>query len=234
MVPVLNEAANIEPLVTEIADALAAMHPFELIYVDDASQDDTFSAIRAVAAVHKWVRAYKHDRTCGQSAAQRTAILRARAPVIVTMDGDGQNDPADVVALVEALEARAPDSRLAMVAGERQRREDSLAKRLSSRIANRVRRALLSDGSRDIGCGLKAFDRAAYLELPYFDHIHRFYPALIRREGYEVNYVDVGHRRRWKGSSKYGLFDRLGVGIVDLAGTFWLTRRRRLTRISEL
>ncbi len=233
VVPVRNEAPNIEPLVAEVASLLKAMHPFELIYVDDGSDDETAAAIIKVAAAHSWIRAFKHDRSCGQSAAQRTAIVHARAPIIVTIDGDGQNDPADIPRLVEQLEARAPDSRLAMVAGQRARRQDNLVKILSSRIANTVRKSLLSDGTRDTGCGLKAFDRAVYLALPYFDNIHRFYPSLIKREGYEVALVDVGHRHRWDGQSKYGIFNRFGVGIVDLLGTRWLISRRRHTQISE-
>jgi len=209
------------------------MHPFELIYVDDGSDDDTAAAIARLTASHAWIRAFKHDRSCGQSAAQRTGIMNARAPVIVTIDGDGQNDPADIVRLVEAMRARPPGGGPAMVAGERRNRQDDLVKRLSSRVANAVRRSLLSDGTSDIGCSLKAFDRAAYLGLPYFDNIHRFYPALMRREGHEVAFIAVGHRRRWGGRTKYGILNRLGVGIVDLMGTRWLMRRRRLPQISE-
>ena len=153
------------PLDAEVADILKASHPFELIVVDDGSDDGTADAIRRVMATHSWIRAFKHDRSCGQSAAQRTAILNAYAPVIVTIDGDGQNDPADIPRLIKLLELREISSTLAMVAGERKQRQDSAIKKVSSRIANTVRRSLLSDGSHDIGCGLKAFDRDAYYSI---------------------------------------------------------------------
>jgi glycosyltransferase involved in cell wall biosynthesis len=232
-VPVRNEAPNVVPLVAEVAETLKDYHPFELIFVDDGSDDGTGSAIKRAIGEHDWVRAFRHEASCGQSAAQRTAIHNARAPIIVTIDGDGQNDPADIPRLLEILAAREPGSGLAMVAGQRMRREDHMVRRLSSRIANGVRRSLLKDGSRDVGCGLKAFDRDVYLALPYFDHLHRFYPALVRREGLDIAFVDVGHRRRWEGQSKYGVLNRLGVGIVDLLGMVWLLRRRRLPQISE-
>lgn len=185
------------------------MHPFELIYVDDGSDDDTAASIIRAIAAHDWIRAFKHDHPCGQSAAQRIAILNAHASIIVTIDGDGQNDPADIPRLIEQPESREPDSNLAMIAGERKQRRDNLVKRTSSRITNAVRRSLLRGGSRDIGRGLKVFDRSACLALSCFDNIHRFYPPLMRREGYQVTFVDVGHRHRWSGTSKYGLLNRL-------------------------
>ena len=225
VVPVKNEAGNIAPLVDEIAAALDSRGDFEIVYVDDGSSDATAEQLRALMATHVWLRAIRHARSCGQSAAIRTGVAAARAPLVVTLDGDGQNDPAFIPALIGALEAGPP--RLGLIAGQRVARKATVFKRLQSRIANTVRGAILRDGTRDSGCGLKAFRRDVFLALPYFDGLHRFLPALVRREGYEIGYVDVVDRPRRHGASNYGFWDRLWVGILDLAGVWWLIRRRK-------
>jgi glycosyltransferase involved in cell wall biosynthesis len=225
VVPVKNEAGNIEPLVTEIAAAMGGAGGFEIVYVDDGSSDATAQQLRALMASRPWLRAIRHAVSCGQSAAVRTGVRNARAPVVVTLDGDGQNDPAFIPALVRALEAGAP--RIGLVAGQRVGRRASGFKKLQSRVANAVRGAILRDGTRDSGCGLKAFRREVFLALPYFDGLHRFLPALVRREGYDIGYVDVVDRLRREGVSNYGMWDRLWIGILDLAGVWWLIRRKR-------
>jgi dolichol-phosphate mannosyltransferase len=230
VVPVRNEAGNIAPLVAEIASALAR-RAFEIIYVNDGSQDATETELRGLMAQHAWLRQIKHRQSCGQSAAIRSGAAAARAPIVVTLDGDGQNDPAFIPALVAALEAGAP--RLGLVAGQRVGRKATGFKRLQSRIANAVRAAVLRDGTRDTGCGLKAFRRDVFLALPYFDGLHRFLPALIRRDGFAIGYVDVVDRPRRHGISNYGFWDRLWVGMLDLAGVWWLIRRRRRVPQSE-
>jgi dolichol-phosphate mannosyltransferase len=225
VVPVKNEAGNIEPLVTEIAAALAPDGGFEIVYVDDGSSDATADQLRALTASRPWLRAIRHAVSCGQSAAVRTGVLHARAPIVVTLDGDGQNDPAFIPALIKALAAGAP--KIGLVAGQRVGRKATGFKKLQSRIANTVRGAILRDGTRDSGCGLKAFPRDVFLELPYFDGLHRFLPALVRREGYDIGYVDVVDRLRRQGVSNYGMWDRLWIGILDLAGVWWLIRRKK-------
>jgi glycosyltransferase involved in cell wall biosynthesis len=232
VVPVRNEAGNIAALVAEIAAALNGQWPFEVIYVDDGSSDGTPAVLARLKAERPWLRWLHHRQSCGQSAAVRTGVLAARAALIVTLDGDGQNDPAFVPALLRALEQGAP--RTGLIAGQRVKRQSSGFKKLQSRIANMVRSAVLRDGTRDTGCGLKAFRRDVFLALPYFDGLHRFLPALVRREGYGIGYVDVVDRPRGSGVSNYGLWDRLWVGILDLAGVWWLIRRRkRIPEISE-
>jgi glycosyltransferase involved in cell wall biosynthesis len=225
VVPVRNEADNIAPLVDEIAAALSGRCNFEIVYVDDGSTDGTEQVLLRLAAGENRLRRIKHRTSCGQSAAVRTGVAAAQAPLVVTLDGDGQNDPAFIPALLAALEAGAPA--VALVAGQRVGRRASAFKRLQSRVANGVRGAILRDGTRDTGCGLKAFRRDVFLALPYFDGLHRFLPALVRREGYGVAYVDVVDRPRRHGISNYGMWDRLWVGILDLAGVWWLIRRRR-------
>jgi dolichol-phosphate mannosyltransferase len=233
IVPVRNEAPNIAPLVEEVERACAALAPFEIIYVDDGSTDATPIQLAALKATRPWLRVLRHAQSCGQSAAVRSGVLAARAPVVATLDGDGQNDPAFIPALVSALEAAGPAGGLA--AGQRVGRKDTGFKKLQSRLANRVRAAILKDGTRDTGCGLKAFKREVYLALPYFDALHRFMPALIKREGYVVVHVDVADRVRMAGQSNYGFFDRLWVGILDMAGVWWLIRRRRkVPRVEEV
>jgi dolichol-phosphate mannosyltransferase len=232
VVPVRNEAGNIALLVAEIAKALEGQWSFEVVYVDDGSTDGTEAELKRLMTQHAWLRRVRHKQSCGQSAAVRTGVAAARAPIVVTLDGDGQNDPAFVPALVRALEAGNP--RVGLVAGQRVGRKSSGFKKLQSRIANAVRGAVLRDGTRDTGCGLKAFRRAVFLGLPYFDGLHRFLPALIRREGFDIGYVDVVDRPRAHGVSNYGLWDRLWIGILDLAGVWWLIRRKkRIPEISE-
>lgn len=233
IVPVLDEADNVLPLVAEIRTALAGER-FEIVYVDDGSADET--PVRLAAAAARWpeLRVLRHHGRCGQSAAIRTGVRAARAPVVVTLDGDGQNDPADIPSLLAALRAPSPAGRVGLVTGRRTRRRDTWLRRVSSRVANGVRGRLLGDGVSDTGCGLKAFARSTFLDLPYFDHMHRFLPALARREGYAVRVVPVGHRPRRAGRSKYGLLDRLFVGLVDLAGVLWLSRRGSVPRVTAL
>lgn len=223
VVPVKNETLNIVPLVEEIEQACALLAPFEVIYVDDGSTDDTGAQVLNARTARPWLRLVRHQASCGQSAAVRTGVHSARAPIVVTLDGDGQNDPAFIPQLVAALD----DPAVALVAGQRVGRKDGAYKKWQSRIANGVRGRILKDGTRDTGCGLKAFRRDVYLRLPYFDALHRFMPALVKREGYSVAHVDVVDRPRHAGRSNYGMFDRLWVGILDLAGVWWLIRRRR-------
>jgi dolichol-phosphate mannosyltransferase len=224
VVPVRNEAGNIAQLVAEIAAALRG-RPFEIVYVDDGSKDATEAELRSLMADRPWLRQIKHKESCGQSAAVRTGVSVARGPLVVTLDGDGQNDPAFIPVLIATLEKGAP--RVGLVAGQRTARKVNGFKQLQSRIANTVRGTVLKDGTRDTGCGLKAFRRDTFLSLPYFDALHRFLPALVRREGFEIAYVDVVDRPRRHGASNYGLWDRLWVGILDLAGVWWLIRRKK-------
>ena len=222
VVPVKNEAPNILPLVEEIERACAPLGSFEAIYVDDGSTDATADEVMGARRTRPWLRLIRHEASCGQSAAVRTGVHAARSPIVVTLDGDGQNDPAFIPQLIAALD----DPGVALAAGQRVARKGA-GKRWQSRIANAVRARVLKDGTRDTGCGLKAFRRDVYLRLPYFDALHRFMPALIKREGFGVAHVDVVDRPRHAGRSNYGLFDRLWVGILDLAGVWWLIRRRR-------
>ena len=230
VVPVRNEAGNIAPLVAEIARALDGQWPFEVIYVNDGSTDGTDAELARLMTQHSWLRSVRHQQSCGQSSAVRSGVAAAHAPLVATLDGDGQNDPAFIPALVRALETGAP--RVGLVAGQRVGRKASGFKKFQSRIANAVRGAVLRDGTRDTGCGLKAFRRDVFLNLPYFDGLHRFLPALVKREGYDIAYVDVVDRPRAHGVSNYGMWDRLWVGILDLAGVWWLIRRKK--RIPEI
>jgi dolichol-phosphate mannosyltransferase len=230
VVPVRNEAGNIAPLVEEIARALAG-RDFEIVYVNDGSSDGTEAELQALAARHPFLRQVKHARSCGQSAAITTGVGAARAPLVATLDGDGQNDPAFLPALIAPLSR----AEVGLVAGQRVGRKATAFKKFQSRIANGVRGGILRDGTRDTGCGLKAFRRDLFLRLPYFDGLHRFLPALVRRENYEIAYVDVIDRDRRHGVSNYGMWDRLWVGILDLMGVWWLTRRRKnVPQVSEV
>jgi dolichol-phosphate mannosyltransferase len=231
VVPVRNEAGNISPLVAEIAGALGN-RSFEIVYVNDGSSDGSEQELLALMRERPWLRQIRHAVSCGQSAAVRTGVAAARAPVVVTLDGDGQNDPAFIPKLIAAIDR---DGGVGLVAGQRVGRKASGFKKFQSRIANAVRASVLRDGTRDTGCGLKAFRRDVFLSLPYFDGLHRFPPALVKREGYEIAYVDVVDRQRRHGQSNYGMWDRLWVGILDLAGVWWLIRRKRcVPRIWEV
>ena len=224
VVPVRNESGNIAPLAAEIAAALAG-RAFEVVYVNDGSTDATEQELRALMGEHSWLRQIRHQSPCGQSAAIRTGIAMARAELVVTIDGDGQNDPAFIPALIAAFIAGSP--RVGLVAGQRIGRKATAFKKLQSRIANAIRSAVLKDGTRDTGCGLKAFRRDLFLALPYFDGLHRFLPALVRREGLDITYVEVVDRPRRHGTSNYGFWDRLWIGMVDLFGMWWLIRRKK-------
>jgi len=223
VVPVRNEAGNIAPLVAEIAQAFAGTS-FEIVYVNDGSSDGTEAELVSLRKSRPWLRQIRHASSCGQSSAVRTGVMHARAPLVVTLDGDGQNDPSFLPSLLAALQA---SPRVGLVAGQRVGRKATGFKKLQSRIANGVRGFVLRDGTRDTGCGLKAFRRDLFLSLPYFDGLHRFLPALVRREGYDIGYVDVVDRQRGHGVSNYGLWDRLWVGILDLLGVWWLVRRKK-------
>ena len=224
VVPVFDEEGAAPTLAREIAAAFQGRN-IEIIFVDDASRDGTRAGLQALKAELPQLRVLSHRRNSGQSRAIRTGVLAARAPVIVTLDGDGQNDPADGPALVDVLNAGGPD--LALVGGERVKRQDSRAKKLASRLGNGVRKRLLGDTANDTGCGLKAFRREAFLRLPYFDHLHRYIPALMLREGYEVAFRPVGHRHRQTGASKYTNLGRLWASAWDLLGVMWLQARSR-------
>ena len=226
VVPVKNEAANVAPLIAEIHDALAGLRDFEVIYVDDGSADGTSAALAAARAEYPRLRVIRHARCCGQSTAIHTGVEAARFPWIATLDGDGQNDPQDIRVLLEVLASTGSQGGT-LIAGHRVQRHDSWLRKLSSRIANSVRGRLLGDHTPDTGCGLKMFSRDLFLALPFFDHMHRFLPALAIRHGGEIMSVPVSHRPRHAGRSKYGLHDRLWVGIVDLFGVMWLQHRMR-------
>ncbi len=223
VIPVKNESENVAPLVGEIRAVLDGLLSYEIVYVDDGSDDSTAAEILRLAAEMPQLRLLRHRRSCGQSAAIRTGVRTARAPWIATLDGDGQNDPADIPRLWAFVHGSGTAKML--INGRRERRRDRAPKRLASRLANAVRRRLLRDDTPDTGCGLKLFPRQLFLDLPYFDHMHRFLPALVLREGGSVQTVAVNHRPRHAGRSNYGIFDRLGVGIVDLFGVMWLQRR---------
>jgi dolichol-phosphate mannosyltransferase len=224
VVPVCNEAENVEPLAREI-DAAMRGRAYEMIFVDDGSTDDTAINLLRLKPVLPALRVLRHSFRCGQSAAVASGVKKARAPWIVTLDGDGQNDPADIPNLIAARDL--PENRsVQLIMGNRSAsRKDTAYRRLQSRIANGVRSSLLGDGTPDTGCGLKIFSRDTFLELPRFDHMHRFLPALFQRHGSRVVSVPVSHRQRTRGQSKYGMLNRLWVGIIDIVGVMWLRRR---------
>lgn len=225
VVPVKNEEGNVRSLIEEIVQALREHAPFEIIYVDDGSTDGTQNVLAEIQKDAPWLIRMRHAQSCGQSAAVRTGVRAATAPIVVTLDGDGQNDPAYIPAMIAVLDKGGPA--MGLVAGQRVGRKDGPFKSFQSKIANRVRRSILRDGTRDTGCGLKMVRRDVYLTLPYFDALHRFMPALVKREGFDIGYVDVTDRNRRAGVSNYGLFDRLWVSIMDLMGVWWLIRRRK-------
>jgi dolichol-phosphate mannosyltransferase len=227
VVPVRNEADNIAPLIEEITAALDGRWAYEIIYVNDGSTDATAERLAVAMKQRTNLRQLRHATSTGQSAAVRSGVRRARGAIVATLDGDGQNNPAFLPDLIAALEKGG--ERVGLVAGQRVGRKDTGFKKLQSRVANAVRGAILHDGTRDTGCGLKAFRREVFLMMPYFDGLHRFLPALMRREGFEIAYVDVIDRPRHAGVSNYGFFDRLWIGILDLFGVWWLIRRKRPT-----
>lgn len=230
VVPVRNEAENILPLIEEIAAALDGRWPYEIIYINDGSTDATSERLAAAMKQRANLRQIRHAVSSGQSAAVRSGVRAARGIIVATLDGDGQNNPAFLPDLIAALEKGG--DRVGLAAGQRVGRKDTGFKKFQSRAANAIRNAILHDGTRDTGCGLKAFRRDVFLMLPYFDGLHRFLPALVRREGYEVVYVDVIDRPRRSGLSNYGFFDRLWIGIMDLAGVWWLIRRKKSTPVA--
>ena len=229
VVPFFNEQANVAPLMAEIIAVMAALGDYEVVAVDDCSSDGTRASLLECAA-HDRVRVIAHARRRGQSAALCSGIEAARGSWIITLDGDGQNDPRDIPRLLRELESEHPPL---LICGHRQQRRDSSLRRLSSRVANGVRARLLGDDTPDTGCGLKIMQRAAFLKLPRFDHMHRFLPALTRRDGATVLSVAVSHRPRLHGQSKYGVWNRLWVGVVDLWGVMWLKRRAFPSSLSE-
>lgn len=235
VVPVHNESGNIAPLVSEIVATLDGSIDFEIVVIDDGSSDDTLARLKDLALHEPRLHGWHHRANCGQSTALHTGVRRARAPLVATLDGDGQNDPADIPRLLERWRReRAVTDGALLLTGWRASRHDTWLRRASSRIANRVRSALLHDDTPDTGCGLKLFERASFLALPYFDHMHRFLPALVLRHGGRVVSVPVNHRPRSRGQSHYGVGNRLWVGLMDLLGVMWLRRRRRLTTVDRV
>ena len=231
VVPVFNERDNIPSLVGEIAAALDGHVDYEILYVDDASSDDSQAVLTDLKARQPRLRVLRHLRQSGQSTAVWNGVRAARAPWIATLDGDGQNDPADIPKLLAMRDTH--DDRTKLFAGWRVERKDSASKRLASRFANALRRRLLHDDTPDTGCGIKLFEREAFLTLPYFDHMHRYLPALMQRAGWQVQSVPVNHRPRTAGQSKYNNLRRALVGISDLRGVSWLIRRARVTGVEE-
>ena len=229
--PMLNEADNIERMTREIAEACTPVGPFEAIFVNDGSTDDSSARIEALRAEFPWLREVRHAEPCGQSAAVRSGVRAAHAPVICTIDGDGQNPPSEIPKLVAPF--LGDDAGPGIVAGQRVDRQDTASKKFASRLANRLRARMLRDETSDTGCGLKAFRREVFLSLPYFDHIHRYLPALVKREGLEIALVDVTHRARDAGESKYTNFGRALVGFQDLLGVWWLLKRRKLPTVTH-
>jgi dolichol-phosphate mannosyltransferase len=235
IVPVYNEADNIISLIDEIVAAMSQAEAYEIIYIDDGSTDDTPAVLKQAQQHIKALRIIRHRQSCGQSTAIYTGVKAAVYPCIATLDGDGQNDPADIPRMYDALmQQRQVVNNLSMVAGWRNKRHDSAWRLFSSKVANAVRSTLLGDNTPDTGCGLKVFLRDEFLKLPYFDHMHRFLPALILRAGGKVVSEPVNHRARAHGYSKYGTLDRLWVGISDLLGVMWLQKRAKLPEAQEV
>lgn len=232
VIPCRNEAGNIGPLIAGIETALVPLSPFEVIVVDDGSTDTTPRTVLDMAATRPWLRLLQHPVSGGQSAGVHNGAIAARAPIVVTLDGDGQNPPEELPKLVAPLLDGPAD--LGLVAGQRVARQDTASRKMASRLANRLRARVLADDTRDTGCGLKAFRRDAYLALPFFNHQHRYLPALFARDGWRVAHVDVAHRPRGEGRSNYSNWQRGLVGVSDLAGVAWLMRRRKTVRATEL
>lgn len=232
VVPVHNERDNIVPLLAEIVAALRGKADFEIVYVDDLSGDDTLAVLAGAKAQFPELRVLRHRAQSGQSTALRSGIKAARGAWIATLDGDGQNDPADIPKLI--AERDASPAAIKLFAGWRVNRQDTGSKRWASKWANAIRSRLLRDETPDTGCGIKLFERAVFLDLPYFDHMHRYLPALVQRAGWQVKSVPVNHRPRGAGVSKYNNLQRALVGIADLRGVAWLIRRSRRTAVEEL
>ncbi len=233
VVPVFNEAGNILPLAEEVRAALNGVCRYELIFIDDGSSDSSAAELKQAQAADPNVRLLKHLKRSGKSAALITGFFAARAPWVQTLDGDRQNDPADVARAWKMIHAPMPDPLLGIVAGVRKKRNDGAIKWLSSRIANFVRRNLLRDDTKDTGCGFKLLRVEVAQRMPFFDGMHRFLPALTRRQGYTIMQIPIEDRPRTAGVSKYGFFGRLGAGIFDLFGVFWLMRRGTSSRAEE-
>ena len=227
VIPMHNEADSVGPLLAEIANGLADQGSYQLVLVDDGSTDQTVAEIRRHARGHDGVRLLRHERRCGQSTAVYNGIRNAAAELVVVLDGDLQNDPADIPLLLVRFHSDPAPGTLGLLIGHRLERRDALLRRVGSRLANSVRARVLNDGAPDSGCGLKVIRRSVFAELPYFDHMHRFLPALVAQAGFRVISIPVRHRNRIHGVSHYGTLDRLGVGLVDLAGVAWLARRNR-------
>lgn len=233
VIPVKNEAGNIDLLVDEIDKHCAAIGPFELIFIDDGSSDETAKAVLARAKQYNWVRLVSHPKSAGQSAAIHSGVGFARADIICMLDGDGQNPPLEIPNLVAPFLTKECPPDLGLVAGQRTKRKDTLSKRLASRAANAIRAWMLKDGTRDTGCGLKAFRRGAFLGLPFFNHMHRYLPALFSRDGWQIRHVDVSHAERHAGASNYNNLNRALVGIYDLLGVAWLLKRAKQSQPVE-
>ena len=233
VIPVCNEEESIGILIEEITQALVQKYQHEIIVVDDGSTDKTLEVLSKIKKDLPTLRVIKHLQNSGQSTAVRTGVQYANSNWIATLDGDGQNDPADIPNLYNELVSQNLDPWL-VVAGYRKKRKDTWLKRISSKYANSIRDKLLRDGTPDTGCGLKVFSRDNFLALPYFDHMHRYIPALFQRQGGRVVSVEVNHRHRTQGTSKYGFHNRLWVGIVDILGVRWLQNRARITKTKEL
>lgn len=231
--PMKNESGNIQLLAQEIAAACTPIGPFEAIFVNDGSTDTTSEEIATARRMFPWLREVRHVNSCGQSAAVRSGVLAAQAAIICTLDGDGQNPPSNIPKLVQPLLTNTLPLP-GLVAGQRVGRIDTASKKIASKWANKLRAAMLKDSTRDTGCGLKAFPRTVFLSLPYFDHIHRYLPALVKREGLEVLLVDVTHRGRQYGTSNYTNFGRAMVGVQDLLGVWWLLRRRKIVELEKV
>ncbi len=227
VIPVYNEQDNVESLVREVVGAQKNTPITEIVFVDDASTDGTVRILKALKKEFPIVRIVQHGVQAGQSAAMYTGAQAAQGSLVVFLDGDGQNDPADIPLLYRAYETTKTDQGRLLVAGQRRKRQDSFLKKISSRIANAIRAGLLKDQTRDTGCSLKLMRRADYIALPFFNHMHRYIPALMLRQGVEIVHVDVSHRARERGVSKYGFWDRLWAGIFDLGGVLWLLKRMR-------
>lgn len=232
VVPVFNERDNVKPLIDEIVAALRGHHDFEIVYVDDCSKDDSLAVLQGLKAQVPELRVIRHISQSGQSTAVRNGVKAAHGAWIATLDGDGQNDPADIPKLVAARDSGPADVKL--YAGWRVNRQDTGSKRWASKIANAIRSRLLRDSTPDTGCGIKLFERDAFLDLPYFNHMHRYLPALMQRSGWKTVSVPVNHRARGAGVSKYNNLNRALVGIADLRGVAWLIRRAKRTAVEEV